>query len=1094
MCRECGRDVTYNHPGDDGTKFFKCQKCGIISETKVETKRVEVPNIKYEPPENPTDQTILIQRLKEVNLSTRRFLKVDEKKAAFELEWEKHLYGPEDLHNYPRWGICGKTGLVPCDVDKPEMITVFREQLPETLVAVSPRRGLPHFYYKVVGGEVPNKTLHIEGDYDEEGRLRGAGEIRSQNQYLVAPGTTIKYKDLKTGEPKIGTYKIIENRPIATVTFERFMEVIKPYLGKDSSQKITKEIMEKGVGQGTRHAYGIKYATRLIRFEHLDPVAALDILKRWNQKCRPPMAEKDLERMIRNAVSYAQNDTKEKDQTKQDFEEIISEIAGKDVFAILFKTLSRTVKRDHYAKQFDLLHSVSAYCNSINLLKDSPTSTGKTYPLIQAVKLFPPEDVMLLGGLSPTALAHQHGVPVDEEGTPLTPKINELQEKIDQLELDALGAKRKEKAQIRIEQKQLKRELAIVHQTAHILVNLENKIMVFLENPHPETWARLRPIMSHDQWRIAYKFTDRVGTKGPLRQVTVVIEGWPVFIAFKAEHQNPEIWDQILSRGTNVPVEMSRMKYRAGVKLEALKRGLPQSIVDIKLHKSEVERARQIVRAVKKRLLEIKNNIRKQTGMDAIPNMFWIPFYKKIGAGFPAEIGVHMRESQRFLTIIQMHAAINVYTRPILEIDGVEHIICTLDDYQKAFHLFFSGESKSVIFSKLPKHKVDFFEKVLLPLWEIKRKATLDEAETKGISTKEMRKKYFLEFDKPISSNTINYHYLRVLEDMNFISRASDPDNKTRKLTVVLTKNIASEESPIETHFRNGDVFSLAELKEAFNRDFQLVHQTPPPITIKTYKNEELSLDELYAQFFSSRRGAFHIDSKTPKSHTTEEKKPVETPVSKTGDNGGFNPQTDSKKLEEIRNWIFTEQDEDREINRSALDEKISEYGLNSTEITIMLQKEGIIKHMEDAPGRWKVIPQKYTKDKKGLTLGEFEQKLRASWKKGTTTEFYELIHKNSDLDRKETSELVRKWLEDGIIFYNPEKLLMWVKGSTKSLSSHIEAKKKKKWIRFWELKKMKNSTTVEEDWVHPPGSNFIVNREGAIRYKRERGQNKKWV
>ena len=133
--------------------------------------------------------------------------------------------------------------------------------------------------------------------------------------------------------------------------------------------------------------------------------------------------------------------------------------------------------------------------------------------------------------------------------------------------------------------------------------------MVFLENPHPETWARLRPIMRHDKWRIAYKFTDRVGTKGPLRQVTVVIEGWPVFIAFKAEGKNPEIWNQILSRGTNVPVEMSRVKYRAGVNLEALKRGLPQTIVNHKLHKSQVERAQQIVRVVKKRLLEIKAKI-----------------------------------------------------------------------------------------------------------------------------------------------------------------------------------------------------------------------------------------------------------------------------------------------------------------------------------------------------------------------------------------------------------------------------------------------------------------------------------------------------
>ena len=46
-----------------------------------------------------------------------------------------------------------------------------------------------------------------------------------------------------------------------------------------------------------------------------------------------------------------------------------------------------------------------------------------------------------------------------------------------------------------------------------------------------------------------------------------------MFVAFKAEEKNPAIWDQVLSRGTNVPVEMSKAKYRRAIELEALKRG-----------------------------------------------------------------------------------------------------------------------------------------------------------------------------------------------------------------------------------------------------------------------------------------------------------------------------------------------------------------------------------------------------------------------------------------------------------------------------------------------------------------------------------------
>ena len=246
-----------------------------------------------------TDQINLIQKLTEANLTTKRFLKVDANKAAFEKEWQLNLYTPEELQDYPRWGICGGEGLVPLEADKPEMVTHLRNALPQTLEILTPRRQLPHFFYKVTDGEIPNLVLHVPNDEE------GAGEIRAKNQYFVAAGTTIEFNDLKTGEPKTGTYKILHNRPIAELSYQKFMDTIKPFLGKNSEQPITKDIMQSGAEKGTRHFYGIKYACRLIGFEQLDDVAALESLKRWNTKCKPPMDEKDLMRMIQNAKQYA---------------------------------------------------------------------------------------------------------------------------------------------------------------------------------------------------------------------------------------------------------------------------------------------------------------------------------------------------------------------------------------------------------------------------------------------------------------------------------------------------------------------------------------------------------------------------------------------------------------------------------------------------------------------------------------------------------------------------------------------------------------------------------------------------------------------
>jgi hypothetical protein len=265
-------------------------------------------------------QEALVKRLQEAGLDTRRFLKLNKEKRAFEEEWQNRLYTPEELErqSYVLWGINGKDGLVLVDADRVEMADVLRQVLPTTFEVLSPRRGLPHFYYVVKGEPVPNKTLHLHGEEE------GAGEVRAQNYYLVAPGTEIRYKDLRTSEEKTGQYKIIQDRPFAVLSSADFMKIIEPYLGKDKSQKITLEHMRKGVPQGTRHAMGIRYADYLIGVPQLDYATALFEMGKWNQLCQPPMDEKDLERMVKNAVGYISTRPKLSSQQKEFVKEPVS--------------------------------------------------------------------------------------------------------------------------------------------------------------------------------------------------------------------------------------------------------------------------------------------------------------------------------------------------------------------------------------------------------------------------------------------------------------------------------------------------------------------------------------------------------------------------------------------------------------------------------------------------------------------------------------------------------------------------------------------------------------------------------------------------
>jgi P4 family phage/plasmid primase-like protien len=265
----------------------------------------------------PAELQTLVKRLEEAEIPLNRFFEVNADKSPHESKgYTERLRTPEEMvkAGITRWGIMGGNYLVPIDTDKPEMAEILRKIFPRTLESISVGRKQPHFYFLVWekrGYKIPNKTLHIPGDYDEKGRLRGAGEIRVGNQYLIAPGTDVDYYN-KEGEHVVGRYGILNDAPIAKIDYDDFMKTILPYLGDNAGeQKITYEEMRHGVPQGTRHAQGIKYANFLIGLKKLDYATALFEMREWNKLCTPPMDGGDIERMVKNAWEYVHANPRE---------------------------------------------------------------------------------------------------------------------------------------------------------------------------------------------------------------------------------------------------------------------------------------------------------------------------------------------------------------------------------------------------------------------------------------------------------------------------------------------------------------------------------------------------------------------------------------------------------------------------------------------------------------------------------------------------------------------------------------------------------------------------------------------------------------
>ena len=102
-------------------------------------------------------------------------------------------------------------------------------------------------------------------------------------------------------------------------------------------------------------------------------------------------------------------------------------LQGLDVYEKLVEVGEKTIKDDPRMVEFCLQTIMSAYvCDPGNLAPEAPSSEGKTYGVVETAKLFPKEDVWLLGGLSPTAIANDRGILVDESDNPVEPRLEAL--------------------------------------------------------------------------------------------------------------------------------------------------------------------------------------------------------------------------------------------------------------------------------------------------------------------------------------------------------------------------------------------------------------------------------------------------------------------------------------------------------------------------------------------------------------------------------------------------------------------------------------------------------------------------------------------
>jgi len=324
--------------------------------------------------------------------------------------------------------------------------------------------------------------------------------------------------------------------------------------------------------------------------------------------------------------------------------------------------LEKRVKRDRPTKLSVFFTGLSAYLpEPINLFLKGESGIGKTYNVVETLKYFPQEDIWFLGGLSPKALIHEHGVLLNKHGEPLD--LSEKPVKPKKKDYESEEEYREALKEYREELKAYAEEI----RESYTLINLRHKILVFLEAPEFETFRMLYPILSHDTERIEYRFTDK-SAKGPLRTVKVVIEGWPATIFLTTDRRYME---ELATRSFTATPEGSKEKILEANKLTNLKVSFPWQFSE---ETEETKCIKALIESLKRQLLDDKTDV-----LIPFPNLYEL---------FPKEIVRDMRDFQHFCQFLKAITVLHFYQRPFLKIGDERFIIATVEDVRRALEVY----------------------------------------------------------------------------------------------------------------------------------------------------------------------------------------------------------------------------------------------------------------------------------------------------------------------------------------------------------------------------------------------------------------------
>ncbi|MGD1838997.1 MAG: hypothetical protein ACPKPY_13190, partial [Nitrososphaeraceae archaeon] len=495
------------------------------------------------------------------------------------------------------------------------------------------------------------------------------------------------------------------------------------------------------------------------------------------------------------------------------------------------------------------------------------------------VNFFPNSDIILLAGMTEKALFHRPGILVvkNENGEyeSIEEKLNEINEQIENRKFEISQTTDNDKKQgLKSTIKSLENDKRGLLKNAKKLIDLSNKILIFLDTPSERLLSGLLPLLSHDRYEIEYEYVD---THNGIKTKSNVLRGFPDVITAQAiDYSHYSRYQEIQRRFIITNPTMTQEKYNDAINLISKKCSLPDFVYQKEIvSDDEKNRARQIIMELREQIQLLCSNLKPGE------NNVIIPFNDVVKELLPKEKSFDMTRANRLFNFLSFLPMVYFSERPRLLIRKKGEPSLQIIPFT-VFEDLINAISLMEYSNGVRRYVLEWYYEVFVKAYTEKSKPD-SKTNSKGEEIKEERiavtstdiiKKHKEIHNEILSTKQLLESYLYPLLNQAYIDKINSQIDRRAKIyfPVITTRkyinlfeNEKSNNLPRQKQkiIVNSTIYPSKEyIISKIQHIMGYYSEDDYIVKLKNHKDEEISIEELGNNYYNNGNDYFEIDDK----------------------------------------------------------------------------------------------------------------------------------------------------------------------------------------------------------------------------------------